>query len=201
MNTLIVVNFNVKKMNVCVFCSSSNSVDKKYFQEAKKLGLAIGNAGCNLVYGGTNIGLMNQVAVSVKESGGKVIGVVPKLINDYGISADFLDELIITPDMAERKRVLREKSDAFVALPGGFGTLEEILEVITLKQLGYHNLPIVFINTGGFYDFLKDQFELSYQENFAKEDYRHYYVFVNNYDSAMAYVMNYKKEQLKTKWD
>ncbi len=188
-------------MNVCVYCSSSNSVNEKYFKEAKNLGEAIGSAGYNLVYGGTNIGLMNQVAVSVKAAGGKVIGVVPKLINDYGISADFLDELIITPDMAERKRILREKSDAFVALPGGFGTLEEILEVITLKQLGYHNLPIVFINTDGFYDFLKDQFEFSYQENFAKEDYRDYYVFVNNYDTAMNYVVNYKKEKLKTKWD
>lgn len=188
-------------MNICVFCSSSNSVHEKYFEAAKNLGIAIGNSGNNLVYGGTSVGLMNQVAVSVKEAGGKVIGVVPKLINDYGISADYLDELIITPDMAERKTILREKSDAFVALPGGFGTLEEILEVITLKQLGYHNLPIVFVNTDGFYDFLNDQFELSYREGFAKEDYRDYYIFVNNYDSAMSYIQNYKKEQLKTKWD
>ncbi|WP_321321902.1 TIGR00730 family Rossman fold protein [Labilibaculum sp.] len=188
-------------MNICVFCSSSNSVDEKYFLEAKNLGTSIGESGYNLVYGGTNVGLMNQVAVSVKEAGGKVIGVVPKLINDYGISADFLDELVITPDMSERKKILREKSDAFIALPGGFGTLEEILEVITLKQLGYHNLPIVFINTGGFYDFLKAQFEFSYQENFAKEDYRDYYLFVNSYDSAVKYIQNYKKGQLKTKWD
>lgn len=113
--------------------------------------MTIGNAGHDLVYGGTNIGLMNQVAVSVKEAGGRVIGVVPKLINNLGVSADFLDELVITTDMAERKKVLREKSDAFVALPSGFGTLEEILEVITLKQLGYHNLPIVFINAYGFF--------------------------------------------------
>ncbi|PKQ61750.1 Rossman fold protein, TIGR00730 family [Labilibaculum filiforme] len=188
-------------MNICVFCSSSNSVDKKYFQEAENLGIAIASCGYNLVYGGTNVGLMNQVAVSAKQAGGKVIGVVPKLIADYGLTADFLDELIITSDMSERKKVLREKSNAFVALPGGFGTLEEILEVITLKQLGYHNLPIVFINTDGFYDFLKDQFELSYQENFAKEDYRDYYRFVNDYDSAIAYVQSYKKELLKTKWD
>lgn len=188
-------------MNICVFCSSSNLVDQKYFEAAKKLGIIIGQFGNNLVYGGTNVGLMNQVAESVKGAGGKVIGVIPELINNYGISADFLDELIVTSDMSERKKVLREKSDAFIALPGGFGTLEEVLEVITLKQLGYHNLPIVFVNTDGFYDFLNDQFELSYREGFAKEDYRDCYVFVNNYDSAMEYIKNYKKEELKTKWD
>lgn len=188
-------------MNICVFCSSSNSVGEKFFQEARDLGKSIGEAHYGLVYGGTNVGLMNEVAVAVKSAGGKVIGVIPKLIEEYGISADFLDELIITPDMAERKKILRDKSDAFVALPGGFGTLEEILEVITLKQLGYHNLPIVFINTDGFYDCLKSQFETSYQENFAKEDYREFYRFENNYKDALKYIQNYKHDQLKTKWD
>jgi uncharacterized protein (TIGR00730 family) len=188
-------------MNICVFCSSSNLVDKKYFQEAENLGLAIGKAGDNLVYGGTNIGLMNQVAVSAKQAGAKVIGVVPKLISDYGISASFLDELIVTPDMAERKKILREKSDAFIALAGGFGTLEEVLEVITLKQLGYHNLPIAFINTDGFYDALKAQFELSYQESFAKIDYRNQYFFADSYEDALSYIKNNQKQKVKTKWD
>lgn len=188
-------------MNICVFCSSSNSVDEKFFEEARGLGIAMGESGDTLIYGGTNVGLMNQVAVSVKSSGGKVIGVIPKLINDYGISADFLDELIITPDMTERKTVLREKANAFIALPGGFGTLEEVLEVITLKQLGYHNLPIVFINTNGFYDALKKQFELSYNENFAKETYRNLYCFVDNYEEALKHVEEYKAGNQKTKWD
>lgn len=188
-------------MNICVFCSSSNSVDKKYFQEAENLGLAIGKAGDNLVYGGTNVGLMNQVAVSAKQAGAKVIGVLPKLISDYGLSASFLDELIITPDMAERKKILREKSNAFIALAGGFGTLEEILEVITLKQLGYHNSPIVFINTAGFYDSLKAQFELSYQENFAKEEHRNQYFFADNYETALSYIKNDDQQEMKTKWD
>ncbi len=188
-------------MNICVFCSSSNSVDKKYFQEAENLGIAIGESGDNLVYGGTNVGLMNQVAVSAKQAGGKVIGVLPKLIMDYGISADFLDELIITPDMAERKKILREKSNAFIALPGGFGTLEEILEVITLKQLGYHNSPIVFINTNGFYDSLKAQFELSYVEHFAKKEQNKQYFFADNYKSALSYIKKDKRQDVKPKWD
>nr|WP_320120305.1 TIGR00730 family Rossman fold protein [uncultured Marinifilum sp.] len=188
-------------MNICVFCSSSNSLADIYFEEAKKLGVGIGLAGNNLVYGGTNVGLMNEVAVAVKKSGGKAIGVIPKLIKDYGLSANNLDELIITPDMAERKKILREKSNAFIALSGGFGTLEEILEVITLKQLGYHNLPIVFINTNGFYNNLKEQFEVSYREKFAKEQYRKMYVFVDDYKQALTYIKDYKHEQTGTKWD
>ncbi|NOU60904.1 TIGR00730 family Rossman fold protein [Marinifilum caeruleilacunae] len=188
-------------MNICVFCSSSNSLDSVYFEEARQLGNLIGSKGFGLVYGGTNVGLMNEVAESVKTSGGKVMGVIPKLINEYGISADFLDELIITPDMAERKKLLRDKSDAFVALPGGFGTLEEILEVITLKQLGYHNKAIVFVNTNNFYENLKAQFELSYKEKFAKAEYRKLFYFANNYQDAIEYIENYKIENRGTKWD
>ena len=188
-------------MNICVFCSSSNLVDNVYSQEARNLGKAIGTKGNNLVYGGTNVGLMNEVAVSVKSSGGKVIGVIPELIRDYGISAEFVDELIVTPNMMERKKILREKSDAFVALPGGFGTLEEVLEVIALKQLGYHNLPIVLINTNGFYDNLKAQFETSYTRKFANAEYRSLFSFENNFKEALNYIENYKKKQLKSKWD
>lgn len=188
-------------MNICVFCSSSDSVDEKYFQEARNLGKSMGEAQFGLVYGGTNVGLMNEVAVAANSAGGKVIGVIPKLIEEYGLSADFLDELIVTPDMAERKKVLRDRSDAFIALPGGFGTLEEILEVITLKQLGYHNLPIVFINTDGFYDCLKNQFETTYQESFAKQDYREFYRFEDSYEGALEYIKSYKQDQLKSKWD
>ncbi|WP_421920153.1 TIGR00730 family Rossman fold protein [Marinifilum sp.] len=188
-------------MNICVFCSSSNSVDKVYFQEARELGNLIGASGLGLVYGGTNVGLMNEVAQSVKTSGGKVIGVIPKLIHDYGISADNLDELLITPDMSERKKILRDKSDAFIALPGGFGTLEEILEVVTLKQLGYHNKPIVFINTNGFYQNLKAQFEQSYQEKFTKAEYANLFHFSNDAKDAIEYIENYKHESRGTKWD
>jgi len=188
-------------MNICVFCSSSNLLDSVYFEEAKKLGKGIGVDGHQLVYGGTNVGLMNEVALSVKSSGGKVLGVIPKLISDYGISANYLDELIVTPDMAERKKILRDKSDAFIALPGGFGTLEEIIEVITLKQLGYHNAPIVFINTNGFYDNLKAQFEMSYTEKFAKPEYSNMFRFANDYKEALEYLENYSQEKRGTKWD
>jgi hypothetical protein len=187
-------------MNICVFCSSSNLLKQIYVDEAFALGRLIGSKKYGLVYGGTNVGLMNEVARSVKLAGGKALGVIPKLISDFGIAASYLDELIITPDMSERKKLLREKSDAFIALPGGFGTLEEVLEVITLKQLGYHNKPIVFINTNSYYNHLIDQFELSYQDQFAKSDYKKLYYFSKNCIDAVNYIENYRQEKEVTKW-
>lgn len=188
-------------MNICVFCSSSNKVDKAFFAEAKTLGVAIGKSQNSLVYGGTNVGLMNEVAVAAKANNAEVVGVIPQLIFNRGIAADFINELIVTSDMAERKTQLREKSDAFIALPGGFGTLEEILEVITLKQLGYHNKPIVFVNTNGFYNNLKAQFAISFNEKFANNASHNVYVFVDDSIEAMEYIENYKPECRGTKWD
>ncbi len=188
-------------MNICVFCSSSNQVKSAFFEEAKALGKAIGTSGNNLVYGGANVGLMNEVAVAAKAENAKVIGIIPQLIANYGLSADFIDELIVTTDMAERKSKIREKTDAVIALPGGFGTLEEILEEITLKQLGYHNKPIVFINTDGFYNHLKAQFETSFDEKFANSASQTVYTFVDNYQEAIDYILNYQEEDRVTKWD
>ncbi len=188
-------------MNICVFCSSSNQVKAIFFNEARSLGRAIGKSGNNLVYGGSNVGLMNETALAAKSAKAKVIGIIPQLIADHGLSADFIDELIVTTDMAERKAKLRENSDAFIALPGGFGTLEEVLEEITLKQLGYHNKPIVFINTTGFYNHLKAQFKTSFDEKFANSASQTVYVFVDNYREAIDYISNYKEEKRKTKWD
>lgn len=187
-------------MNICVFCSSSNIVDDIYFEMAGELGQYIGENGHTLVYGGANIGLMDQLAESVKKAGGKVIGVIPQKIHDNDLSANQLDELIITQTMSERKTVMHQKSDAFIALPGGFGTLEEILEVITLKQLDYHQKPIVFINVNGFFNHLLKQFELSYTDGFAKENYRRLYKVVPEPSEAQEYIESYQHTCLGTKW-
>ncbi len=193
--------FKQDKMNICVFCSSSNQVKPIFFDEAKALGNAIGTSGNNLVYGGANVGLMNEVALAAKAAQAKVIGIIPELIANHGLSANFIDELIVTKDMAERKTKLREYADAFIALPGGFGTLEEILEVITLKQLGYHNKPVVFINTNGFYNHLEALFQHSFDENFANSAAQTVYTFVDTYEQAMAYISSYQPESRATKWD
>ena len=187
--------------NICVFCSSSDHLADKYFEAAKDLGRAIGASGNTIVYGGTSVGLMHASAFATKQAGGKVIGVIPELIRSKGIASNYADELLVTIDMKERKDVIREKSDAFIALPGSFGTLEEIMEVITLKQLGYHSKAIVFIDVDGFYSPLKAQFDMQYQEKFANESFRNMYVFVDSAAEALDYINNYTVTDQKTKWD
>lgn len=137
---------------LCVYCASSNNVDEVYFDAARGLGLLMARNGVPLVYGGGNIGLMGALARAVHEGGGKVIGVIPSALRARELAYIEADELIVTSDLRERKAVMEARSDAFVALPGGIGTLEEVLEVITLKQLAYHRKPIVFLNTQRFYD-------------------------------------------------
>ena len=187
-------------MYICVFCSSSNALAEIYFEQARDLGKQIGDGGHTLVYGGANVGLMQAVAQSVKEAGGQSIGIIPELIHNKCLSSSTDSEQIITANMRDRKYLMRKRSDAFIALPGGFGTLEEILEVITLKQLHYHQKPIVFINTNGFYNHLFDQFERCYSESFSKLAYKSLYYIAANCSYAMNYISNYKHEELTAKW-
>lgn len=187
-------------MNICVFSSSSNAIADIYFQDAKELGLLMAKRGHTLVNGGANVGLMEAVTVSASENGAKTIGIIPEMLKDRSLASENSHEVIITPDMQERKARMRDISDAFIALPGGFGTLEEILEVITLRQLTYHTKPIVFINTNGFFDFLFKQFEVSYDELFAKPVYRELYFVARNPSEALDYIESYTPVILDTKW-
>ena len=187
-------------MNLCVFSSSSNAIPEIYFEEARKLGQLVGESGWNLIYGGANVGLMHACAESAREYGSRTIGIIPELIHAHRLSNPNDHEQIITPNMRERKYLMRKRSDAFVALPGGFGTLEEILEVITLKQLNYHNKAVVFINTNGYYDSLLEQFEKSYRETFAKESYRSMYFVASNSVEAIHYLLQYQPAEPLSKW-
>ena len=139
-----------KQMKVCVFSSSSNAIETAYINEAIHLSRLIGQNHMTLVNGGANVGLMETVLKEVVTSGGDTIGILPEKLNGHNLASQYAKKLIISKDMMERKSIMREIADAFVALPGGFGTLEEVLEVITLKQLDYHNKAIVFVNTNGF---------------------------------------------------
>lgn len=185
---------------ICVFCSSSEVLDILYFDEAKKLGKLIAENGFNLVHGGGKIGLMGAISEAVQSNGGKVTGVLPERLNIEGIASETDDEIIITKDMADRKTEMRKRSEAFVALPGGFGTLEEILEVITLKQLKYHTKPIVIVNTGNFYDPLFKLFETFYDHSFAKPEFREIYYIAPSVEAAMKYILEYKYVEVKDKW-
>lgn len=187
-------------MNICVFSSSSNAIADVYFQEAIDLAQLIGQLNFCLINGGSNVGLMDVVTREAGKSGAKTIGIIPEKLRNYNLASVHAHEIIVSGDMMERKFKMREMADAFIALAGGFGTLEEILEVITLKQLNYHHKAIVFINTNGFYDDLFRQFEKSYQEKFAKENYRKLYYIAQNAREAMEYILKYKPEEAVDKW-
>lgn len=187
-------------MNICVYSSSSNAIAQVYVDEAIDLAQRIGQSNFCLINGGSNVGLMDVITREAGKNGAKTIGVIPEKLRDYNLASIHAHEIIVSGDMMERKAKMRELSDSFIALAGGFGTLEEILEVITLKQLGYHHKAIVFINTNGFYDDLFRQFEKSYEEKFAKENYRKLYFVANNSSEAMNYLLNYQPEETVNKW-
>jgi uncharacterized protein (TIGR00730 family) len=187
-------------MKICVFSSSSNAIPDVYVNEAIELAHLIGKAKFCLINGGSNVGLMDVITREAGKHGAKTIGIIPEKLRDYNLASIHAHEIIVSGDMMERKAIMREMSDSFIALAGGFGTLEEILEVITLKQLGYHQKAIAFINTNGFYDDLFRQFEKSFEEKFAKENYRKLYFIAENASEAMNYLLNYKPEETVNKW-
>jgi len=187
-------------MNICVFSSSSNAIPDVYVNDAIDLARLIGQAKFCLINGGSNVGLMDVVTREAGIHGAKTIGIIPEKLRDFNLASIHAHEIIVSGDMMERKAKMRELSDVFIALAGGFGTLEEILEVITLKQLGYHDKAIVFINTNGFYDDLFRQFEKSYDEKFAKENYRKLYFIAENSAEAMSYLLKYQPEKAVDKW-
>jgi len=187
-------------MNICVFSSSSNAIADVYVNEAIDLARLIGQSGYCLINGGSNVGLMDVITREAGKNGAKTIGVIPEKLRDFNLASIHAHEIIVSGDMMERKFKMRELSDSFIALAGGFGTLEEILEVITLKQLGYHSKAIVFINTNNFYDDLFRQFEKSYDEKFAKENYRKLYFIAENSAEAMNHLLRYKPEPTVDKW-
>jgi uncharacterized protein (TIGR00730 family) len=187
-------------MNICVFSSSSNAINDVYFQEADILGKLIAKGNHTLINGGANVGLMEAVTISASKAGAKTIGIIPERLIGRSLASENSHEVIVTPDMQVRKSRMRDISDAFIALPGGFGTLEEILEVITLRQLSYHSKPIVFINTNNFFGYLFKQFEVTYREMFAKDVYRELYFIANNAKEAMEYIAGYTPFELDSKW-
>ena len=138
--------------SICVFCGSGPGRNPAYVAAAQKLGRAMAEAGIRLIYGGGSLGLMGEVARSVLQHGGKVTGIIPSFLSEKERMLRDVDELIITKDMHERKRLMFERSDAFVALPGGIGTLEELVEQLTWSQLGQHDKPIILANIDRFWE-------------------------------------------------
>lgn len=153
---------------LCVYCSSSDRLDPKYAAEAEALGREMVLRGWGLVYGGGKTGLMGAIARAVKAEGGRVIGVIPEFMKAKELAFNEADELVTVITMRERKLLMETRADAFIALPGGWGTLEEILEILTLRQLDVVKKPCVLLNQDGFYDDLLRLFERMLAEKFFK---------------------------------
>ena len=171
-----------------VYCASSKRVAPHYIDAARELGDAIARQKWILVYGGNNIGCMGIMADAARAAGGKVVGITPQLMVDKGIGDQKCDELIVTEGMRERKRLMEERGDAFVVLPGGIGTLEEVFEILVGKSLGYHHKPIVLVNVGNFFGPLLTMLEHGVKEGFIKERVKELIFVAPNVSVAMEHL-------------
>lgn len=176
---------------VCVFASSCNYLEKLYYEAAAEFGELLGKSGYDMVYGGSSLGLMWACAEKVKQNCAQLIGVMPERLHNMGVHTDECVELFITPCMRSRKAKMDELSDAVVALAGGFGTLEELSEMIVQKQLGYNNKPIVILNTNGFYNKLLEFFDEIVVQKFANVKSRNLYFVAETPKEAIEYLKNY----------
>lgn len=154
--------------NVCVFCASSANIDKHYLADARELGTLLAQGGWRCVNGGGAVGLMGAVTDGTLDAGGEVTGVIPKFMVDNGWCYDRLMDVVVTADMHQRKQMMSNMADAVIALPGGVGTLEELLETLTWRQLGLVKVPIIILNTLGYYDPLLAMLRHAIDEGFMK---------------------------------
>ncbi len=163
---------NKNTLSICVYCGSRHGAKPAYTQAAVALGRAIGQRGWQLVYGGGKVGLMGEVADATLAAGGRVVGVIPQALQDREVGHTGLHEMHVVQTMHQRKQLMAERADIFIALPGGIGTLEELYEVWTWRQLGYHDQPIGLLNTAGYYDALLAFMDHTVAEGFLSADQR-----------------------------
>ena len=160
-----------KKGNVCVFGASSANIDTRYADDARELGRCLAENGWRCVNGGGSVGLMGAVTDGTLDAGGEVTGVIPKFMVDNGWCYDRLEDVVVTADMHQRKQIMSEMADAVIALPGGVGTLEELLETLTWRQLGLVKTPIIILNSLGYYDNLLSMLSHAIDEGFMKQSH------------------------------
>ncbi len=171
--------------SVCVYCGSRRGSDKAYERAAAMLGRGLAERGVHVVYGGGSIGLMGVIADAALGAGGRVTGVIPRFLVSDEVAHAGVSELIVVNSMHERKQRMFELADAFVALPGGFGTLDEVLEMITWRQLGRHTKPVFFVSIDGFFDALLDHFERAAARGFVPEDAASFYTVVSGVEALL----------------
>jgi uncharacterized protein (TIGR00730 family) len=175
-------------MTICVFASSSSRINDEYASAASCLGLLLAQAKIDVVYGGGGIGLMGKLADSVLKNGGKITGVIPSFMKDEGWDHSDVKEMILTADMGERKKKMFGLADGVIALPGGVGTLEELTEAITLKQLGLFRGPIIILNTLNFYQSLIDFLEQMVTGHFLRYEHKNMWHIADTPEEVMIYL-------------
>jgi uncharacterized protein (TIGR00730 family) len=161
---------------ICVYCGSSTNTPEPYFAAARELGAALAAAGHRLVYGGAHVGLMGAVADAALAGGAHVTGVIPRALIRREVAHSGLSEMHEVESMHDRKALMAELSDAFIALPGGYGTLEELFEIITWKLLDFHQKPVILLNTGGYFDHLLAFLDHAATEQFIRPAHRDLFV-------------------------
>lgn len=189
-----------RKKTICVYCSSSNNLPEKFYVMSKELGEKIALNGYNMVYGGTTVGMMGVIANNALENGSEVVGVIPERIASFGLKHPALAKVVVTKDMRERKATMEKYADIFIAAPGGFGTFEEVFEILVAKQLGYHDKPIIFLNYENYYENMLKMFDTLYENKFAKEEMKSLYYVANTVDDVFEYIKNYKPMEFIYKW-
>lgn len=188
------------KKRICVYCSSSNYLPEKFYKFSQELGQKIGENGYNMVYGGTMVGMMGVIANNAIKNGAEVVGVIPERIASFGLKHPSLAKVIVTKDMRERKATMEKYADIFVSAPGGFGTFEEVFEILVAKQLGYHNKPVIFLNFDNYYENMFKMFDTLYENNFAKEEMKSLYFIANSLDEMFDYIKSYVPSEVALKW-
>ena len=182
-------------MNICVYGASSKTLDDKYIAAGENFGRILAEWGHCLVFGGGAHGMMGAASRGVKEANGNVIGVAPKFFDVDGVLCENCDDFYYTDTMRERKQIMEDISEAFVAVPGGIGTFEELFEILTLKQLGRHSKPVAILNVNGYYDNISDMFKKAVSENFMTEACLELYGIFETAEEVLDYIEGYKAEE------
>lgn len=177
-------------MNICVFGSASDDIDKRYIEAVENLSEKLANDGHNLVFGAGGCGLMGAAARGFKKGGAKIVGVVPQYFKDHFVETLYeeCDELIYTEDMSERKRIMVNKSDAFLITPGGLGTFDELFEILTLKQLHMMEKPIVIYNIDGYYDNIEELLDVAIKKKFINASCKDSYAYLGSDSEILDYI-------------
>ena len=186
--------------NVIVFCASSANIDERYLKAAYELGTLLAEGGWRCVNGGGAVGLMGAVTDGTLDAGGSVTGVIPKFMVDNGWCYDRLEDVIITADMHQRKHMMSEMADAVIALPGGVGTFEELLETLTWRQLGLAKTPIIILNTLGYYDSLLAMLQHAIDEGFMKTSHALLWQVAATPQEAVAMLENNDHMEFESKY-